>query len=226
VLSKVSVVIPCLNTERTIGSTVLLAKQYSDRVLVVNDGSRDNTRSVAEMAGAFILDNGSNKGYGASILAGLEEVQYISDVVVTLDGDGQHDPKGIPSLILPILEGIADVVIGSRLLKNQSSIPFYRRIGIRIITFAYNLGAKSRLTDAQSGLRAYSGKAFLLLLEESKELGSGMDFSVYSLILLRKSGLRFFEVPVSCSYIKDSTYNAIVHGLFVAIATLWGRIRR
>ncbi|UCG54950.1 MAG: glycosyltransferase family 2 protein, partial [Dehalococcoidia bacterium] len=108
---------------------------FADQVIVIDDGSDDGTARLAEKAGATLVSHNINRGYGASLKSGFEIGKLINaDVLVILDGDGQHDPEDMPKLLAPIVSKQADVVIGSRLLKCEGNIPRYRKFGIQLIT--------------------------------------------------------------------------------------------
>jgi len=157
---KIIAAIPCFNEERFIGSVVVKAKKCVDTVIVIDDGSTDATGEVACEAGAVVYRHGQNKGYGAAIRSAIEKGRELgADVMVVLDGDGQHDPKDIPHLIKAILDGEADVVLGSRFQGKYNEAPFYRHLGQRVLTTATNMTSGYRVSDSQSGFRAYSSKA-------------------------------------------------------------------
>jgi glycosyltransferase involved in cell wall biosynthesis len=140
-------------------------------------------------------------------------------LVVTIDADGQHNPEDIPKLVEPILSGKADIVIGSRSLK-EGEMPRYRRIGRAALDRATVAAGRVKVADTQSGFRAYSRGAIESL--EVTEYGIGID----SEILMKAEGLRLAEVPVGCRYkgVKGSTYNPFTHALSVlgTIVTLVG----
>ena len=121
-LSKGSLIvasIPAYNEEKTIARMILLAKKYVDMVVVCDDGSTDMTAKIAENMGAGVLRHKRNAGYGAAIKSLFGRARELgADIMITLDGDGQHDPNEIPLLLKPITEGIADIAVGSRFLKN------------------------------------------------------------------------------------------------------------
>lgn len=145
-----------------------------------------------------------------------------NDVLVTLDGDGQHNPDEIPQLVAPVQKGKADVVIGSRFLTSQNNVPRYRKFGIDVITFLYNFGHKQQITDSQCCFRAYSRRA----IDSLNITENGFAFSIETLIQARKQGLVITEVPVSCTYDADShTLNPIIHGLSVALSTIRLRLK-
>ncbi|MDD5093855.1 MAG: glycosyltransferase family 2 protein [Dehalococcoidia bacterium] len=218
---RIMVGIPCLNEERSIGEIVRKARQYAEEVIVVDDGSTDRTAQVAEAAGATVVRHGVNKGYAAALNTCFAEARNRrADIMVTLDGDAQHDPSEISCVINPVLAGKADVVIGSRFKASHEDMPAYRKIGIAVITWLCNVGSSVQISDAQSGFRAYGHKAIQTL--NSRE--QGMNFSVDALIQAREKKLRIAEVPISCIYNADChSANPVTHGLGVALAVI--RIR-
>ena len=209
---KIVAAIPCFNEERFIGSVVAKTRKYVDEVVVIDDGSDDDSGEVAGTAGAIVYRHEGNLGYGAAICSALESGRsHGADILVTIDGDGQHDPKEIPQLIKPILDGQADVVVGSRFLDTETKSPLYRRVGQRILNVATNLGSGHKLSDSQSGCRAYSSKA----LEELNLSESGMSVSSEIQFALKKAGLRVAEIPISVSYEGGTKRNPVGHGMSV-----------
>jgi glycosyltransferase involved in cell wall biosynthesis len=162
-----------------------------------------------------VIRHEQNRGYGAAIRSLFEKARALNaDLLVTLDADGQHDAREIPKIIQPILENKADVVIGSRFLQRKSSIPLYRRFGIKVLTkMTGGLKRKGEFTDAQCGFRAYSRKAIGSLMPEEE----GMGVSVEVLRIARAQGLTITEVPVGVQYegLETSTHNPLKHGLGV-----------
>jgi len=212
--------IPAFNEEATIARVVIGSGKHVDKVLVCDDGSSDMTGEIAERLGAELVRHERNLGKGATIRSLFDLAKRLrADVVVTLDADGQHDPDEIPKLLEPILSGKADIVIGSRSLA-EGEMPRYRRIGRATLDRATVVAGHVKVTDTQSGLRAYSKEAIESL--EVTEFGIGVD----SEILMKTEGLRLAEVPVGCKYkgVKGSTYNPVDHGLSVlgTIVTLVG----
>lgn len=212
--------IPAFNEERSIGSVLVRALKHVDRIIVCDDGSIDLTGDIAESMGATVVRHERNLGYGAALASLFEEARRIgSDVLVTLDADGQHNPDEISSLVEPILAGEADVVIGSRFLREGDSdlIPGYRKLGLRMITGLASGGLNGTITDSQSGFRAYSRKA----LEKLSLTEMGMGVSTEILLKVTDNGLRVGEVPVRITYDEDSsTHNPLVHGLDVVLSTV------
>lgn len=190
---------------------VLNTRQYVDEVIVVDDGSTDNTVEIAGLAGADVVRHEQNRGYGAAIQSIIAEARKRDpDVLVILDADAQHNPQEIPKIIKPIQEG-SDFVIGSR--KEQGSkIPFYRRFGQKVILRSINILSKDRLTDSECGFRAFSRRAISTL--KLKE--NGMAVSAETVAEAARQNLKVAEVPVSVTYRKDSsTHNPVAHGLGV-----------
>ncbi len=202
---------PAYNEEKYIGTMVLNTRQYVDEVIVVDDGSVDNTSEIARLAGAFVVRHHENRGYGAAIQSILAEARNRApDVLIILDADTQHNPKEIPNLISPIRDGY-DFVIGSR-RQQKSKIPLHRRIGQKVLLHSTNVLSQDRLSDSESGFRAFSAKAIsALALRES-----GMAVSAETVAEAAKQGLKVTEVPISVAYSRDSsTLNPVAHGLGV-----------
>ncbi len=209
--------IPAFNEEKTIGRVVLLAQEYADDVVVVDDGSSDMTGRIAQGLGATVLCHEQNSGYGAALQSLFKHARELhADVLVTIDGDGQHDPREIASLIEPVVDGVSDVVIGSRFLNENGTAEMhgYRKLGVKVITKMANGSAKNGVSDAQSGFRAYGKRA----LERLALSEMGMSASLELLMRIKEQGLTVCEVPISCKYdsnagVKNSTKNPVSHGL-------------
>jgi glycosyltransferase involved in cell wall biosynthesis len=203
--------IPAYNEARYVGSIVLQTRQYVDEVIVVDDGSTDNTARVAELAGATVVRHAANRGKGAAIQSILAEAKKRNpDVLVLLDADAQHDPNEIPTLIKPISDGF-DLIIGSREAQKDKT-PRYRRIGQKVLLRSTRLASKTDITDSESGFRALSPKAISEL--DLKESG----FATESEMITRaaEKNLKITEVPISNIYTGDgSTLNPIKHGIDV-----------
>jgi glycosyltransferase involved in cell wall biosynthesis len=199
------------NEARYVGSIVLQARQYVDEVIVVDDGSKDNTAMVAELAGATVIHHTGNKGKGAAIQSILAEAKKINpDVLILLDADAQHDPNEIPVLAKPISEGF-DLVIGSRKAQEHKT-PLYRRIGKSVIFRSSRIASGTKVYDSESGFRALSPKAIKKL--DLKATGFGIESEMIANAAEKK--LKITEVPISNIYTKDgSTHHPIWQGIDV-----------
>ena len=212
------VCIPAYNEEKAIGDLVRISLKHADKVIVCDDGSADSTAKIAKQSGATVISHKKNEGYGASIITLFDRArQENADIMVTIDGDGQHNPDQIPLLLDTLKENSVDVVIGSRFLDKSSSTPGYRKQGIKIITSAANFGADFKVSDAQSGFRVYSKKA----IESIHPTETGMSVSTEILLKISNKGLSLAEVPITVSYNGDtSTQSPVPHGVAVLMNTL------
>ena len=220
---KVVAAIPCFNTEYFIGDVVSTAKNYVDHVIVIDDGSHDGTSGIAKAAGALVIRHEVNRGVGEATKSCFEAARAnAADILITLDGDGQHNPDEIPQILAPIVKGEADLVIGSRFLGDSSSMPKYRKFGIDTITWLFNFGSKLKLSDTQSCFRAYGKQA----LDSFGITERGFGFSVQLLIQAKQRGLIITEAPISCIYHQSShSLNPVVHGLGVALTVIKLRLK-
>ena len=210
--------IPEYNTEKTIGEIVEKSLHFVDKVIVCNDGSTDNTEKIAKEKGALVINHKKNLGYGAAIITLFEEARSLnSEIMITLDGDGQHNPDQIPTLITALTENNVDIVIGSRFLDKNTNSPGYRKTGIKIITSASNYGTNFKVSDSQSGFRVYSKNA-IDVIHPTEE---GMSVSTEILLKASNKGLSVAEVPITISYEGEtSTHKPVPQGISVLMNTL------
>jgi len=223
-LVKVVVSIPCYNESKTIGNIIARCKKYADEVVVVDDQSEDDTSLVALNSGAVLVITSGKHGPGKAYALGISKALELgADIIVTLDGDGQHDPEEIPNLLSGLSSN--DVVITSRFLDDSTRMPLYRRVGNWIITFVYNVGSKKIVTDSQCGFRAFRSKVF----EDIKLTERGFGYSTELLIKLRCSKLIVEEIPACVKYFDDfsnnSSMNPMSHGLSVLKDTIKWRVK-
>lgn len=220
---KVVAAIPCFNTELYIGEVVSRVKKYVDQVIVINDGSHDRTTQAAQDAGAIVIYHEVNRGKGAAMKFAAQEAQ--ADIIVFIDGDGQHNADEIPSLLQPILDGQADLVIGSRFLhgSKKDSTPLSRRFanfGASVIislivsspmTHKKRAGNRPKVgaanyrlirghlkwfTDCTGGFRAIKKDSW----EKLTLVSDGYQIETEMIYEAVRNGLRLAEVPVSCEW--------------------------
>lgn len=217
----ITAVIPAFNEAKTITKIVDGAAKYAGEVIVIDDGSIDGTAEAAVLAGAHVIRIPRNQGKGNALGIGLTTAALNgSKVVVCLDSDGQHDPEDIPRIVAPVLEGRADVVIGSRFLDASSRelIPAYRRMGQGVLTYATNLGNEVRITDTQSGYRAFRKE----VLNSFEYIESGMAVESEMVRRAVRGGLRIEEVSIKAQYdgLDTSTMKPGSHGMSVLNSVL------
>jgi glycosyltransferase involved in cell wall biosynthesis len=194
---RISVIIPAFNEEVAIGSVVLGAKQFSDQVIVIDDGSTDRTARMAELAGAKVISLEKNSGKAHALMYGLKLPENDDcDVIVVMDGDGQHRSEDIISVIAPVLEREADLVIGSRYMGEGNDVPRYRQLGQGILNHLTNISSEVKISDSQSGLRALSFKAIENLDFASENYNIESDMIIH----FANRGLTIKEVPISVRY--------------------------
>jgi glycosyltransferase involved in cell wall biosynthesis len=209
---KVVAIIPAYNEERFIGSVVLQAQKCAETVLVVDDGSSDGTAQIAETAGATVLRHGQNLGKGAALNTGFREARGLDpDIVIVLDADGQHMPEEMHSVAEPILDGTADIVVGSRYLEHKSKVPQHRIWGHKVFNFMTNQVSGVHLSDSQSGFRAFSPRALEAITFQSNgfSVESEMQFLAY------EQNLKVIEVPITIHYLDKPKRPVMMHGLMV-----------
>jgi len=216
---NVTVILPAYNEEVSIGSIVLITRFYADNVIVVDDGSSDRTAEIARKAGAEVIIHEVNQGKGEALKTGFEAASDLgADIIVTMDSDGQHNPADIPRLIAPIIEGSADMVNGSRYINGlRTNTPIYRRVGQTILDRFTNLNSGLKITDSQSGFRAFAASTKDVFRFNTP----GMAIESEMLADAGKSGLRIKEVEIGVRYdVNCSTINPIKHGFEVLIIVL------
>ena len=211
-LSRVVAIIPAFNEERNVGSVVLRLRHVLDSVIVVNDGSHDATEEVARLAGAQVISHPTNHGYGAAIRTGLAAAQKLDPrAVVLMDADGQHRVEDVCDLVRPILEDEADVAVGSRFADDRTQVPRMRKVAQHGLTWLSNVGSGVKLTDSQSGMRAFGPRALASILLSSTSMAAASEMQ----FLASDAQLRVCEVPIEIRYFGEVKRNPIGQGLDV-----------
>lgn len=189
-------IVPAYNEQDSIGTVLeeIRAAEPDLHVVVVNDASVDRTAAIAAAAGATVLNLPFNVGIGGAMQTGYQyALEHGFELAIQVDGDGQHDPREIGRVLEPILEGRADLAVGTRFVKGGGYRGTRtRRVGIRIFAAVVSLLVRQRVSDTTSGFRAVNRKALRLFAEQYPH-----DYpEVESVVLLSRHGLRLVEVPV------------------------------
>jgi glycosyltransferase involved in cell wall biosynthesis len=196
-LSGFAMVIPVFNHGRQVRKVVEKALRIGPPVIVVDDGSTDNTPQIlAAIPGITVIHHPENRGKGAALLTGLTEVSRIADWAITIDADGQHDPEDIPSLIEAISEGQRPLVIGKRSGMEQVNVPWTSLWGRRFSNFWVWASCGRWFSDSQSGFRIYPLPEIMHLKSRTRRY----QFEVEILVLAVWGGLSIIEVPISVFY--------------------------
>jgi len=199
---KTFIVIPAYNEESSLGKVIKRLKRRGyNNIIVVNDGSKDQTLETAKKENVLVYNLIINSGLGVALKTGIKAaVLNGADIIVTFDADGQHHINDIKKIVKPISEGESDVVIGSRLLNRKKNMPFMRRIGNSGLNFVTFLLFGIWVTDSQSGLRGFSRKA-----AQKIEINSDrMEVSSEIIKEIKEKELRFKEVPIKTIYTEYS----------------------
>jgi glycosyltransferase involved in cell wall biosynthesis len=192
---KAVVMIPAYNEERTIGHVIKgIPRNFADEVevLIINDGSQDNTVAYAKKAGADnVVSHKRNKGLGHAFRTGIDNALKMgADVIVNIDADGQFDPRDIPKLVKPIVDKEADMVTCTRFAGKSPKMPKVKKFGNKRFTNLVNRFTGEKFTDTQCGFRAYSKEAALRLT-----LFGGHTYTQEVFLNLVFKGMQIKEVP-------------------------------
>jgi glycosyltransferase involved in cell wall biosynthesis len=211
------VVIPAHNEARFIGSVILSLDKYVSQVVVVDDGSTDNTPEIARAAGAKVLRHQKNMGKGVALTTGFQEaIKYKPDVVVMIDADGQHQANELPDLVTPVLERGVDLVIGSRYLRKKSEVPKHRVIGHRFFNMLTETTSGTVVTDSQSGYRAISPKALEIFTFSS----DGFSVESEMQFIANENNLVVEEISVDIQYLDKPKRSIFRQGISVLLGIL------
>jgi len=193
---KICCIIPAYQESRAIDRVVTLAKKYCDHVVVVDDGSTDGTGEIAIKTGATVLTHQSNQGKGAALRTGFKyALENHFELIITLDGDLQHNPHSIPRFLKKIEEGY-DIIIGSRYNTQSEEMPFIRKLSNLITTQALRIFFKIPVTDSQSGYRAFRKE----VLDQISVRDDGFAAETEILIDAQRAGFKIGEVPIETNY--------------------------
>ena len=197
-VADVLVAIPAYNEERFIGSVVHGVRMEGFDCVVVDDGSTDRTAEIATAAGAVVHTLPENRGKSEAVALAIKTALRMEvETLVLMDGDWQHDPREIHGLLVPIRAGVAEIVSGSRFLNGpQRSVPRVRGVGLWAMTAMTNAAVGARITDSQTGFRAFSRRA----LETLSFSSDGFSVEVEVQFMAQARGLTHVEVPITARY--------------------------
>lgn len=200
--SNVYIIIPAKDEGTRIGGVLKqLRKLNFYNVIVVNDGSSDNTETVAKHYNAIVLNHFVNLGAGAATQTGIDfAVKNNAEIIVTIDADHQHLPEDIVNLVDTLRKDKSDVVIGSRFLKEDNKIPFLRICYNKIANVITYIVTGVKVSDSQSGMKAFNNK----FAKNTKINFNGFEFSVEMIKNIKMTGAKVTESPINVVYTKDT----------------------
>jgi len=231
--TTVMVGIPAYDEAATIRDVVEEGQAYADEVVVVDDGSTDQTATIARNAGATVVEHRRNLGYGNALQTLFEEAsRHAVDCLIALDADQQHDPSDIPKMVRQLEGSDGAIVIGNRYgAGTDTEMPIYRRFGLAVINGLVNLslgsgGSSDGVRDAQSGYRGYDRTA-IESLAETDAIGDHMDASLDILYHAHRKNFDIVEVPTEIDYDVDnaSSHNPFLHGIQL-VSNVFERVER
>lgn len=220
-MSKVFAVVAAYNEQRALGEVLKNLKPFVDEIVVVDDGSSDNTFNIAREAKVKVLRHVINRGQGAAQQTGNEyALQQGADIIIHFDADGQHDINDIPKFVEPIKRGEADVVLGSRFL-GSANLPLTRKLILKLGLLFMWFYSGLRLTDSQNGFRALSKEA----AKKITITQDGMAHASEILDEIAEQKLRYIEVPVKIHYSKETLAKGqgSLNAINIATRLIWDK---
>lgn len=221
--SMVAVVIPAYNEGRSIGKVVREVKELGADVIVVDDGSWDNTRDEAERAGAVVVKHIVNVGVGLATVTGNEyAVKRGYKLVANIDADEQHSPGDIPKALKHLEENSLDIVFGSRFLGDTTRFPLILKIGNKFLTYVNRTFFGVRVTDSQTGFRLMKAEAWQKLGIKSP------GYSICSEIAAKagQRGLKSGEIPVATVFLDKFKGTTIFDGMKIFVDMVKWKVKR
>ncbi|MHA1264593.1 MAG: glycosyltransferase family 2 protein [Candidatus Helarchaeota archaeon] len=225
----VSMIIPAFNEERSLGplidriQTVLEHLTKSFEIIVIDDGSKDHTLNVCLQKGVKIIHNHKNFGKGYALRNGFRLAK--GSILVTIDGDGEHLPEEIPSLLAPLLQKKAEIVLGSRFLRNKQGwvTTAVNTFGNKLFNFIIRCMTNKKFTDTQCGFRAFNRTCLDKLDLNSR----GYEIETEILIQIAQKNIPYYEVPINSpiTYYRNSHLNRILDGLSILWTIFKTRLR-
>lgn len=199
--SSVFFVIPAYNEGACVGQVVRRVKEHYSNVVVVDDGSADDTAEASRKAGAIVLRHVLNRGQGAALKTGIDyALESGAGIIVTFDSDGQHRLEDVAAFIEPIRQGKVDVVLGSRFLTNETQVPLGRKITLKLGILFTRVVSRIKVTDTHNGLRALSRRAATEIQIRQDRMAHASEI----LDEISRLKLSYIEVPTRIIYSEYS----------------------
>lgn len=203
------VVIPAFNEQDRIAGVILSVSKYADHVLVINDSSTDRTAEEARNSGAIVIDLAQNMGAGYATRVGCDHaLEQGADIIVTIDGDGQHDPKDIPRAIDRLLQGDGvEVVFGVR--PRNSHMPLKKRFGNALLTGLARVLFGARVNDSQTGFHVFTAEGY----RKSRWESHRYDFVSEIVFQVARNRAKYAEVPIRTIYNGKTSGMGLMDGI-------------
>lgn len=208
---KIGIAIPAYNAEKTIeGVWNRIPQKYKEtsEIVLVDDGSKDNTSEVAKKLGINVIKHEKNRGYGGAQKTGF---RYLldkgADVCVLLHSDGQYPPEELDNLTAPLIKDEADAVLGSRHMGKklkEGGMPLYKILGSKFLTWMLNVGTGLKITEYHTGYRLYNARA--LNSVDFEKIAEKYDFDAEITLQLKDAGMRIKELPIPTYYGEEKSY--------------------
>ena len=225
-MKKICLIVPVYNEAQVLASVVKEIRQVEGNyvIIVVDDGSDDLSYQTAKKLDTIALRHKVNRGKGAAVKTGIEVAKRINaDVVVTIDGDGQHDPSDLALLIDPIINDGYDVVLGSRLIKNKG-MPGIKIVANKIGNYFTLLFYGILVSDSQSGFRAFSKYAISVIDTKADKY----EYDSKVIREIKNNRLKFIEVPIAVRYTEYSMgkkhKQGLVNGIKTLVRMIWDKL--
>jgi len=202
------VVIPAYNEEETISRVIKGVKKYTENIIVVDDGSTDSTLLILKKIDAYVLQHQINLGKGAALKTGCQAaIRLGAEIIITIDGDGQHEPSEIPKLTSKLKKENLDIILGAR--QMNKNMPKLMLFGNKFLNKIINLFLNTPLADTQSGFKAFTSQTYQKIKWQSS------DYSVETEIIMRinKNKLKYQEVPIKTIYQDAYKGTTIIDGI-------------